>query len=282
MKREMISQALNALDDRHISDTAVFDLRVMQEVPERTEPMKSKRKISGMILIAAVIAALLATTVFAVNYFTMHGRKAYDGEKYQIHWDESGTFLEWTNLTYVLKFDGAEECKGAEFKEGWLPFAPNEEVNAWACDADGWRTRLVSECAPEVDSTSDNYQPYRVELFYAPQFLNDGALLMLDQTPGEITEEQWGEEQVMKFEATSHQDAIDIPERDIHIPAKDMHYYFVLRFHPEKGYIVVTSGTSDMETIEHIARELGIRETDEIIRSSDFQNNCTFIDVGQG
>lgn len=61
-----------------------------------------------------------------------------------------------------------------------------------------------------------------------------------------------------------------------------MYYYFIIRFHPDKGYILVVSGTSDMQTIEHIACELQIKETDEVIRSSDFVNNCTFIDVGQG
>ena len=50
----------------------------------------------------------------------------------------------------------------------------------------------------------------------------------------------------------------------------------------EQGYAAVVSGTSDMETIEHIAKELQFRQTDEVIKSSDFENNCTFIDVGQG
>ena len=283
MKRELISQALNMLDDRHIRDTAFFDPGAIQVPPERTKDMRKSHKVTRIVLVAAIVAAVLAVTAFAVSYFTMSGREAYDGEKYHLAWNDSETgFLEWTNLTYILKFDGAEECAGAEFKEGWLPFAPNEEVNAWARTEDGWRTNLVSECAEGVDSTSDNYQPYKVDLYYAPQFLNDGALLMLDQTPGEIVEEQWGDEQVMKFEATRHQDAVDNEELDIHVPEKDMHYYFVLRFHPEKGYILVISGTSDMETVEHIAREVQVRETEEIIRSSDFTDNCTFIDVSQG
>lgn len=244
---------------------------------------KHTKKFSRTALIAAAIAALFAVTAYAIGYFTMSGREAYGDEKYYIKWDDSETgFLEWTDLTYILQFEGPEECMGAKFKEGWLPFAPNQERNAWACDEDGWRTNLVSELAPEVDSMSDNYQPYRVELFYAPQFLNDGALVMMDQTPGEITEEQWGEDQVIKFTATKHQDAVNIDDKDVHIPEKDKYYYFVIRFNPDMGYIVVISGTSDMETIEHIARELQIKQTDEIIRSGDFVDNCTFIDVGQG
>ena len=277
MNRDNLIDAFQLLDDRYLD---------LAEECSATGPVhlkKQARKVTRTALIAAAIAVTLIVSAFAIGYFTMSGRKAYDDEKYRTVWNDSETgFHEWTDLTYVMKFEGPEECYGAKFKEGWLPFEPSKERNAWACDDDGWRTNLVSEMAPEVDSASDNYQPYRVELFYAPQFLNDGALLMLDQTPGEITQEQWGSEQVQKFEATRHQDAVDIEELDIHIPEKDMHYYFVIRFSPEKGYIVVTSGTSDMEAIEHIAKELQIKQTDEIIRSRDFQNNCTFIDVGQG
>ena len=283
MDREVISRALNSLDDRYISEAAVYTPRAIQGPPERTKDMRNRYKATRIMLVAAITAAVLAVTAFAVSYFTMNGREAFEGEKYHLAWNDAETgFLEWTNLKYILKFDGAEECRGAEFKEGWLPFAPNEEINAWARTEDGWRSYLVSEGAEGVDSTSDNYQPYKVELYYAPQFMNDGALLMLNQTPGEITKEQWGDEQVMKFEATRHQDAFDDEELDIHIPEKDLHYYFVLRFHPGKGYILVISGTSDIETVERVAREVQIRETDEIIRSSDFTTNCTFIDVSQG
>ena len=278
MLSEKILFALNDIDETYLEETAMIH---SAKCSSCTVP--TPRIISRIILIAAAIAALFSITAFAISYFTMSGREAYTDEKYYTVWDESETgYLTWTDLTYVLKFSGSEECMGVKFKEGWLPFAPSEQRNAWACDEDGWRTNLVSETAPEVDSTSDNYQPYRVDLFYAPQFINDGALVMLDQTPGEITEEQWGDEQVMKFTATRHQDALDDGELDIHIPEKDMYYYFVIRFHPDKGYILVVSGTSDMQTIEHIARELQIKETDEVIHSSDFVNNCTFIDVGQG
>ena len=45
---------------------------------------------------------------------------------------------------------------------------------------------------------------------------------------------------------------------------------------------MVTSGTSDMETVEHVARELEIVQTDETVRTEDFVNHAVFIDVGQG
>lgn len=277
MKCDRLIDAIQFLDDRYLD---LAERAGEGALIARSNPVI---RIRRTLWIAAGIAALLIASAFALGYFKMSGREAASGEKYSIVWNDSETgFLTWTDLTYVLQFEGAVECSGVKFKEDWLPFAPNEEVNSWACDEEGWRTHLVSECAPEVDSRSDNFQPYQVNLFYAPQFLNGGALLMLNQTPVEVIEEQWGDEQILKFEAISHRDAIDNNELNIHIPEKEMHFFFVIRFSPEKGYIVVVSGTSDMETIEHIARELQIKQTDEVIRSSDFQDNCTFIDVGQG
>ena len=64
MKRELISQALNMLDDRHISDTASFDPGVIQETPERIVHMKKKRIIS-LVLAAALILAL-GTAAYAI------------------------------------------------------------------------------------------------------------------------------------------------------------------------------------------------------------------------
>ncbi len=64
MKREAISLALNSLDARHISDTAVFSPGAVQSAPERIVLMKKKRMIS-MVLAAALLLAL-GITAYAV------------------------------------------------------------------------------------------------------------------------------------------------------------------------------------------------------------------------
>ena len=46
MKRETISLALNSLDDRHITDTAVFSPETVQRSPERIVYMKRKRIVT--------------------------------------------------------------------------------------------------------------------------------------------------------------------------------------------------------------------------------------------
>ena len=280
MLSEQLLLAMNHISNEKIE--TVSNIIYGESIYQRKK--HSFKATKRLLAIAAVIGAFLAFAIvaYAIGLFSFSHRPRTEAETYSIKWENQSGEIVFDDFQYVFKFDGPSECNGVKFREGWLPFAPSEEVNAWAKDEEGWRTRLVSECAPEVDSTSNNYQPYRVELFYAPQFVDDGALFLNYQTPEEIIEEQWGEYKVMKIHAIQHQPGVDDDELDIHIPDRDMNYYFVILFHPYQGYIAIVSGTSDMVTVEHVAKELQFKQTDEIIRKEDFTNNCTFIDVGQG
>ena len=280
MLSEQILFAINGIADEKIKAVG----RIVQDSDHSDDKSFTFTSSKRMLLIAAVIGVFLAmaAVAYGLGLFSFTHRLKTAEEKYSIHWDNPSGEIVFSDFQYVFKFTGPEECKGVRFKEGWLPFAPNENINDWAKDEDGWRKRLVSECAPGVDSASDNYQPYMVELYYVPQFEDEGALILNYQVPKEITEEQWGEYQVLKIHATRHQDAVDFEDMNIHIPAKDMNYYFVILFHPEQGYIAIVSGTSDMDTVEHVAKELQFRQTNEVIRKEDFADHCTIIDVGQG
>lgn len=268
--------AMNDVNEQYIEET-----RRALGMSDGTNASGKTRKLSRIFLLAALISTLMIGTAYAAGLFTMKERRpAAMDESYTIHYAEAESGeVTWSNLEYVFRFDGLDECRAVRFKPGWLPFAPNPEFNMM--DADGYYQRMVSEGAPEVDALSSNYQPYMVEVYYAPQFnTEDGAMLLMDQKPGEITEEKWGEDTVIKFTASRHFDEIVLPERTI--PEHTNCYYFVIRFSETEGYIVVTSGTSDMETVEHVARELDIQQTDEIVHTSDYENHAVFIDVGQG
>ena len=285
MKRKFTEAVIGNIDDRFIIEAAE-EISDREHHPERITNMHSRKRhyAKYLIAIAAAVCLILAMGVaaYAMGLFSLGHRDKEPGESYSIDWIGPNEKIVWDNFKYVFEFSGGDECYAVQFKEGWLPFPPNENINSWATDSDGWRSRLVSECAEVGDSSSDNYQPYKIELYYAPQFINGGALILLDQEPGEIISEQWDNHQVLKFTATSHRDAIKDDVLGIDIPERTLEYYFVILFNPEQGYAAVVSGTSDMETIEHIAKELQFRQTDEVIKSSDFENNCTFIDVGQG
>lgn len=64
MRRELISQALNLLEDRHISDTASFEPGAIQATPERIVHMGRKRMITFMLAAALLLA--LGVTAYAV------------------------------------------------------------------------------------------------------------------------------------------------------------------------------------------------------------------------
>lgn len=64
MKRETISLALSALDDRHIADTAVFSPESIPSSPERIVSMNKKRIIT--LALAAVLMLALGISAYAV------------------------------------------------------------------------------------------------------------------------------------------------------------------------------------------------------------------------
>ena len=274
-----LTEAVSLIDDRYL-DLAEKTNKEILEMSKNKRSIVSVRRTMRTLLLAAVLVCLLTATAFATGLFDIKDRPAEKNETYTIHWGESEYMPEgsvtWKDLKYVFKFEGPEESRKVEFRPGWLPFEPNEAVNAWSKTEDGWYTRLVSEGTPEVDSFSNNYQPYCVEVYYAPQFYNDGAMILMYATPDEITEEDWGEYKVMKFHAEQVIPANEYREKT------HLNYYYVILFNQDNGEIVVVAGTSDMETVEHVAKEMEIRQTDEIVRSSDFENNAVFIDVGQG
>ena len=276
---QTLMEAVSLIDDRYL-DLAEKTNKEILEMSKNKRSIVSVRRTMRTLLLAAVLVCLLTATAFATGLFDIKDRPAEKNETYTIHWGESEYMPEgsvtWKDLKYVFKFEGPEESRKVEFRPGWLPFEPNEAVNAWSKTEDGWYTRLVSEGTPEVDSFSNNYQSYCVEVYYAPQFYNDGAMILMYATPDEITEEDWGEYKVMKFHAEQVIPANEYREKT------HLNYYYVILFNQDNGEIVVVAGTSDMETVEHVAKEMEIRQTDEIVRSSDFENNAVFIDVGQG
>ena len=296
MNTEKLLDAMNEIEESfkteallrngYLSDaeSSVKEISEMNDLSKhlKTTAKKSSKRILTIALAACLVIAL-AITAYAVGLFTVSHRDPEPGETYSLYWpDNPSGRLVWDKFNYVFEFDGPDECAEIKFKEGWLPFAPDEGVNSWFTDEEGWRTTLISEGAPEVDHTSENFQPYRVDVFYASQFKIDGAMILMYQTPETIISEQWGEHQVLKFHATQHFDAVDDDDRGIHTPERNLDYYYVILFSPDEGYVIVVCGTSDMETVEHVAKDLQIKKTGNRLSSTDFEQNCVFIDVGQG
>ena len=93
MKRETISQALDLLEERHISATASFDPGAIQEPPERIVPMKKKRILS----FALAAALLLALSVAAYAAWSVHEARQQElKEDFRIAENNVESYVEYT------------------------------------------------------------------------------------------------------------------------------------------------------------------------------------------
>lgn len=75
MNREIISDALNRLDDRHISETEVFAPDLMQSAPERTKPMNrytSKRTTKRFVTLLIAACLVLSLGIAAYAAWSIH------------------------------------------------------------------------------------------------------------------------------------------------------------------------------------------------------------------
>ena len=108
MKRELISQALNMLDDRHISDTASFDPGAIQETPERIVHM-SKKRIITFALAAALILALgtAAYAIFGLRSIGTH------------EMPETGEYTSLSKLKQIEKTTGYGVTAPESFSNGY-------------------------------------------------------------------------------------------------------------------------------------------------------------------
>ena len=97
MKRELISQALNMLDDRHISGTASFDPGAIQETPERIAHMKKKRIVS--LALAAALILALGVTAYAV--WSIHSARQQE--------IKTDLKIEENNVSSYVEYDVTEE-----------------------------------------------------------------------------------------------------------------------------------------------------------------------------
>ena len=237
------------------------------------KPRRFRSGARRALLIAAVLVGLLAVTACSAILFSMSQRRAEPEESFAVSF-RSGEQLvtgQW-QAGLVLEFQGAEECAAVHFKPGWLPF-PVEKNHPYPIE-EGWYTTLVSEHVPDTERPEDlqgKTQAFMATVYYAPQFADGGALLVLDQSPGQVEEETWGALQVLKYH-TAHTD----PE------GREQENNYLILFSPAEGWIIAVRGLANMETLEHIARELEVEPTGETVKSSDFQNKYAFMDVVVG
>ena len=92
MKREQLSQALNMLEERHISETAAFDPGAIQGPPERIVPMKKKHFFS--LALAAVLVLALGVAAYAA--WSIHAARQQElKEDFRILENNADSYVEF-------------------------------------------------------------------------------------------------------------------------------------------------------------------------------------------
>lgn len=262
LNADMLLNAMQGIRPENVRKAEVF-LGYTKEV----RPVRHvRRKLWSTLLVAAILISLLTITAYALGLFQMSGHRGKESFTAQY----GGQNISWTG-EYVFEFEGPEECPEVHFKTTWAPDNDYWFPADWAAD---W-TQLVE--GREI--YNEEYGIYTascvVDVMYAPQFVDGGAMVLIGFQPQEITQETWGEVQVYKFQAKATHA----------IGTEQKHFLtgnFVILFHPEEGWIIGVRGYDSMENIEGIARGLTVEPTGKTIRRSDFEEPYSFCDIYVG
>ena len=225
-------------------------LRITKRVRERmgadAAPPRKRRKLPRALLLAAVLVLSFGTAAFALAQYGMNLRKPtaedtlVSGFRYEEVVDGkvwNSEILAYPDAGMVFTFACPEESSStAEFRCFWLP----REATEGTTDAEGWTKRLFCDGGSSI--------PYSISTYDA---LRDGFQLVLSGDVNVVKEEHWGSWKVL--EVSSDCSRLVFPTYD--------RANFILLFDEGRGFLVVISGEETLETLEHIARELEIRES---------------------
>lgn len=224
-------------------------------------------KLFRTALLVAVMASLFVGGAFAISRYFMSIEKAPEENVsgYWTEYSEAGEILEQQELVFpdagmIFNFTGPEEQAGVpEFRCFWLP----EEPDAGGTDAEGW-TGYLALYGEESDF------PYIINCGSAR---SDGSRLVLNGDVTLIKEEYWGDWYVLQLSS-------DYSGCKLRWPSEKANY--ILLFNEQSGALVTIGGTSDMETLEHIAREMEIRDSGKTAPENNMDASIGQIDIGRG
>ncbi|MBQ9663729.1 MAG: hypothetical protein IJV40_11325 [Oscillospiraceae bacterium] len=204
------------------------------------------RKVPRIFLIAAMLALAFGTVAFAIAEYTISLRKPSVDEELVsgFRYEEVVDGKVWNSqiLTYpdagmVFTFTCPEEMTHTpEFRCFWLP----QEATEGITDEQGWTKRLFCD--------SGDIIPYCISTIDS---ISNGLQLVLSGNVSVVKEERLGDWELL--EVTSDYSELIYPTYN--------RANYILLFQKTTGYLVMISGELDMETLEHIACEMEIRES---------------------
>lgn len=235
--------------------------RIKENVMKRIEHEKGgrtrARKIVRILPLVAVLAVLFTVTAYATGMFDQKFSKAsgtVSGE--WVFHNEDGSLevqkMNYPEAGYILTAEDTGSVPNRiELKANWLP-SNTENVGKWGAYL-------------HDDGGAEGPIPYGVAVYYAIP----GFTAVLNGDVDIVKEETWENYKVTKLTASWH------PEYGVGVQN------FVLLKDEERGFIISVGGGDDFETLEHIARELEVRDTGEPVEYNPDFNIC-IMNIGRG
>ena len=283
MNRLDLLEALNHVDEMQIESAGQY-----YEVGTGRKSMKKRIHFLRIALIAAAIAAMLGISAYATGVFSLRTRMTEPEETFPVHFrgtegGEEAIEGYWPG-TFVLEFESLERCQPVRYRFGWLP--ETAKLAAYCVGEDGWIERRdwdgITGFIPwgeHAEILGDDKNLFLIgDMYYAPQFANGGALILMDAVPEEVTEETWGEISVVKIQSERYQNL----EGKFYEYNDGLIRNYLVLFHQEEGWILALRGTFPMEELIKIAKHTEVVQTEGVVERSQFENPYCFFDVARG
>ena len=266
--------------------TARVKVRVLGEIQKR----KGRRPISirrafRLTLLAAALLLLFGTAAYAAGLF--HGEL---GEVHRIgnsstvcFTDSEGNEINYRVYsqaaeTLGIRFTAESAPQRILFQPGWLPEEPAREQGP---EEDGWYGYFIDD------------REFEVERYPAPGLINVGipylitvnyaGLDALYYLQGECTlskEENW--DGVAVYEIHCAKDIRERPAGHADWRTVTSHENYVILVSEAEGWLITVGGCDSMQTLEHIARELRIRTTEEAVDLRGSAGMAEYLNIGRG
>lgn len=237
-----------------------LNARIKEKVMKQIE-LKHAVKRTGQVIritaLVAVLAVLFTVSAYATGLFSQKLTKASGSVSGEWIWhNEDGTLevqkMKYPEAGYVLTAEDTGSIPNRiELKANWLP-SNTENVGKWGAYL-------------HDDGGFEGPVPYGVAVYYAIP----GFTAVLNGDVEILGEETWENYQVTRLTAAWNL------EHGLGVQN------FILLKDDEHGYIISIGGGDDFETLEHIARELEVRDTGVPVEyNPDF--NIGIMNVGRG
>lgn len=273
-----ISSALSPDEIEIVDDRASVE-RIKNKVLSEVQPQTHKhgvRKIARTVLVAAAIAVVLTTVAFAAVTYSMDRKEIKKGESLRSnfeYYDADGNLMyrnkiERKGNAQVFEFacptEPEKEYNAPEFRVQWLPSEPSYGHSGPTDYKNIWHNYICDNGDGESEMpyliTARNVEP-------DCQYVIDGDTEIL------------GEENHDNFKITKLTSDYTDTELGWKTPVS-----YILIFDQERGYLIEIAGTSDMETLEKIAENLEIRESD--VPPVEYEENSKadtlYLDLSRG